>query len=150
MARLKDRRLQIKDRNFLRLLIIFVIVFAVCSILKGRSFLNLGNFQSMMNQFPEYGLLAVAIALALMIGGIDLSAVFLANLSAIIAGKFLLANISDTSAGGTIIVMIFVSFLVCLIIGALGGALNGFLISGLGIPQCSRRLVRSHCSGVSA
>ena len=134
MPRLKDRKPRIKDRNFLRLLIVFAIVFVVCSILKGRSFLNLGNFQSMMNQFPEYGLLAVAIALARLIGGIDLSAVFLANLSAIIAGKFLIANVSDTTAGSMIILMIFVSFLVCLIIGALGGALNGFLISGLGIP----------------
>lgn len=53
-----------KDANFLRLSVVFIIVFVLCCILQGRNFLNLGNFQSMMIQFPEYGLLAVAISAA--------------------------------------------------------------------------------------
>lgn len=124
----------IKDENFLRMMIVFVVVFVACSLLKGRSFLNPGNFQSMMTQFPEYGLLAIAIALALLIGGIDLSAVYLANLSAIIAGKFLLSQVTENSSDGSITGLIFASFLLCLAVGALGGVLNGLLISGLGIP----------------
>ena len=128
------KRSPIKDENFLRMLVVFVVVFAACCLLKGSAFLNLGNFQSMMKQFPEYGLLAVAIALALLIGGIDLSAVYLANLSAIIAGKFLLSQVKPDSSDGTITGLIFASFLLCLAIGALGGVLNGLLISGLGIP----------------
>ncbi len=124
----------IRDENFLRMLIVFVVVFIACSLLKGGAFLNLGNFQSMMKQFPEYGLLAVAIALALLIGGIDLSAVYLANLSAIIAGKFLLSQVKPDTADGAITGLVFASFLLCLVIGALGGILNGLLISGLGIP----------------
>ncbi len=122
------------DANFLRLLIVFVIVFILCTALKGTAFLNPGNFQSMMKQFPEYGLLAVAIGLALLIGGIDLSAVYLANLSAIIAGEFLLSAVKDTTPESTVILLIFVSFGICLLAGAVGGALNGYLISGLGIP----------------
>ena len=111
----------IKDDNFLRMLIVFVVVFVVCSLLKGGAFLNLGNFQSMMKQFPEYGLLAVAIALALLIGGIDLSAVYLANLSAIIAGKFLLSQVSADSSDGSVTGLIFASFLICLAVGVLTG-----------------------------
>lgn len=124
----------VKDANFRRLLVVFVAVFILCSLLKGEAFLNLGNFQSMMKQFPEYGLLAVAIALALLIGGIDLSAVYLANLSTIIAGKFLLSQVAPGAPESTIVGLVFASFVLCLTIGALGGALNGLLISGLGIP----------------
>lgn len=123
-----------KDTGFRRLLVVFAAVFVLCSLLKGSAFLNLGNFQSMMKQFPEYGLLAVAIAMALLIGGIDLSAVYLANLSTIIAGKFLLSQMASGASEGSVVGLIYASFLLCLGIGALGGALNGFLISGLGIP----------------
>lgn len=123
-----------KDANFMRLLAVFIVVLALCSILKGGSFLNLGNFQSMMKQFPEYGLLAVAIGLALLIGGIDLSAVYLANLSAIIAGKFLLGVVTENTSEGAAVGLVLTSFLICIVIGALGGALNGLLISGFGIP----------------
>ena len=122
------------DANFVRLFIVFVAVFVICTMLKGSQFLNPGNFQSMMKQFPEYGLLAVAISLALLIGGIDLSVVYIANLSAIIAGKFLLSMIGSDAAEGTVYTMIFVSFGVAVVVGALAGALNGYLISGFGIP----------------
>lgn len=124
----------LKDVNFLRLLVIFGIVLVLCSVLKGSSFLNMGNIQSMMKQFPEYGLLAVAIGLALLIGGIDLSAVYLANLSAIIAAKFLLSSVNEQTSQGTVIGLIFVSFLISILVGMVGGAMNGFLISGFGVP----------------
>jgi len=129
-----DMKMFTRDANFFRLFIVFVVVFVICSLLKGPQFLNPGNFQSMMKQFPEYGLLAVAISLALLIGGIDLSAVYIANLSSIIAAKFLLSMVGKESPEGTIYAMIFVSFAIAILIGALAGALNGYLISGFGIP----------------
>lgn len=129
-----DLRMFVSDANFTRLLIVFVIVFILCSALKGKAFLNVGNFQSMMKQFPEYGLLAVAIGLALLIGGIDLSAVYLANLSTIIAGKFLLSAVNESASDRMVVTLIFVSFGICILTGIAGGILNGYLISGLGIP----------------
>jgi len=122
------------DANFVRLFIVFVAVFVICTMLKGSQFLNPGNFQSMMKQFPEYGLLAVAISLALLIGGNDLSVVYIANLSAIIAGKFLLSMVGPDMAEGTVYIMIFMSFGMAVVVGALAGMLNGYLISGFGIP----------------
>ena len=122
------------DANFVRLFIVFVAVFVICTMLKGSQFLNPGNFQSMMRQFPEYGLLAVAISLALLIGGNDLSVVYIANLSAIIAGKFLLSMVGPDMAEGTVYIMIFMSFGMAVVVGALAGMLNGYLISGFGIP----------------
>ncbi|MGL5437273.1 MAG: ABC transporter permease [Lachnospiraceae bacterium] len=129
-----DLRMFVSDANFIRLLIVFVIVFILCTALKGTAFLNIGNFQSMMKQFPEYGLLAVAIGLALLIGGIDLSAVYLANLSTIIAGKFLLSMVNESTSESMVVTLIFVSFGICILTGIAGGILNGYLISSLGIP----------------
>ena len=120
------------DNSSARMAALFVVVFIACSLLQGTKFLNPDNFLAMFRQFPEYGLLAIGIGMALIIGGIDLSAVYLANLSSIVAGLFVLRFYNGTGEGGTGLVL--VSFVVALLVGAVGGALNGVLISGLGIP----------------
>ena len=120
-----------KDADFLRMLVVFLVVFVICSLLKGSKFLNADNFVAMFRQFPEYGLLAIGIGMALIIGGIDLSAVYLANLASIVAGLFLKA-VWDGESPATGLVLL--SFLVALAVGALGGILNGILVSGIGIP----------------
>lgn len=121
-----------KDSNFVRLLCVAVVVFILCSLLQGSNFLNINSFSSMLRQFPEYGLLAIGIGMALLIGGIDLSAVYLANLSAIVAGLFVLKFGAGGEGSQTGLVLL--SFVVALVVGAIGGILNGFLISGIGIP----------------
>ena len=127
----KTKRGIFKDADFLRMFAVFVIVFVVCYLLKGEKFLNPDNFLAMFRQFPEYGLLAIGIGMALIIGGIDLSAVYLANLASIVAGLFV-KRFWDGQSDGLVLVLI--SFLVALVVGAIGGILNGALISGLGIP----------------
>ena len=47
----------------------------------------------MMRQFPEYGIMAIGISLTMITGGIDLGVVGTANLSAILAAKFLLGAV---------------------------------------------------------
>ncbi len=128
----KKPALSFLDNSSARMIALFVLVFVVCSLLKGGKFLNADNFLAMFRQFPEYGLLAIGIGMALIIGGIDLSAVYLANLSSIVAGLFLHHFYQGTGDGGTGLVLL--SFVVALIVGAAGGILNGVLISGLGIP----------------
>ena len=80
----------ILDNSSARMVALFVVVFIACSLLQGKNFLSPDNFLAMFRQFPEYGLLAIGIGMALIIGGIDLSAVYLANLSSIVAGLFVL------------------------------------------------------------
>lgn len=126
------KKMTTRDANFVRLLIVFAVVFVICSLLQGTKFLNLDNFGSMFKQFPEYGLLAIGIGMALLIGGIDLSAVYLANLSSIIAGLFVLKFMNDSGDPQTGLILI--SFLIAIAVGAIGGAVNGLLISGIGIP----------------
>ena len=131
MTKKSTKRSIFKDADFLRMFVVFIIVFVVCYLLKGSKFLNPDNFLAMFRQFPEYGLLAIGIGMALIIGGIDLSAVYLANLCAIIAGLFVKRLWDGQSVG---LALVLVSFVVAILIGAIGGMLNGVLISGLGIP----------------
>lgn len=76
-----------RDKNFTRLLAIFAAVFVLCSLLKPDLFLKMSNFQSMAKQFPEFGLLSIGVAVAMLTGGIDLSVVNVANLAAVLAAK---------------------------------------------------------------
>ncbi|MFK4996864.1 hypothetical protein ACI2OX_02970 [Bacillus sp. N9] len=83
----------------------------------------------MAKQFPEYGLLAIAISVTMITGGIDLSVVAIANLSAIIAAKFLIASIPPGASQIYSIEMIIVAVIISIFVGALAGAINGILIS---------------------
>ena len=112
------------DGNILRLLAIFVIILAVSGITKGTSFLNVGNLQSMAKTLTEYGLMAVGCGITMISGGIDLSTVYIANLCGILAG--LTMNESSSS--------IVMAIIVALVVGALCGIFNGFLVSVLKIP----------------
>ena len=112
------------DGNILRLLAIFVIILAVSGITKGTSFLNVGNLQSMAKTLTEYGLMAVGCGITMISGGIDLSTVHIANLCGILAG--LTMNESSSS--------IVLAIIVALVVGALCGIFNGFLVSVLKIP----------------
>lgn len=122
-----------KDKNLTRLLIVFLVVFAFCAALKGSLFLSVSNFQSMGKQFPEFGLLAVAMAFTLYTAGIDLSVVAVANLSAVLIAKVLPVFITAETPEGTAVAIILAAFLGALLFGMLCGALNGVLIGVVGI-----------------
>ena len=67
----------------------------------------------------------------MMSGGIDLSAVYLANLSSIILGIFLKNQWDGQGAAGSVICA---GILIAVITGILGGILNGFLIGKMKLP----------------
>lgn len=125
---------KIKDKNLVRLLIILVFVTVLFSILKGDLFLSVNNFTSMGKQFPEFALLSLAMALSLFLGGIDLSIVYIATLGSVIVAKILPKMIKPEMTSTQIIPIILFCFLLAILIGALCGAFNGFLISVVNIP----------------
>ncbi len=114
-----------KDKNLTRILAVFLVCFVLFSITQGKSFLSVSSFQSMGKLFPEFGLLAIGMALALITGGIDLSVVYIANLCSITA---------MTPEGDAGIGAILAGVLVAIIVGMICGSLNGLLISAVGIP----------------
>ncbi|CAO1650461.1 ABC transporter permease [Salinibacterium sp. NYA9b] len=117
------------DRH-IRLLIGFVLgILVLLSALKADTFLSSRNFTSMALQISDLGILALAMMLAMVIGGIDLSVSAVANLSAI-AAAIAMAPIQATSGPGALAVGITVALLV----GLLCGIVNGVLIGYLGVP----------------
>ena len=122
----------IKDAEFLFLAGINAMLVAAALVLVGGQFMALYNFQSMGTQVPELGLLALGVMLAMISGrgGIDLSGIALANLAGVVAFQVTpVFIVLDTAP-----VEYFLTFsAVALIVGVLGGALNGALIGYAGM-----------------
>jgi len=106
-------------------LIIFFIVFAILAIWQPETFLSVGNFQSMAFQIPEFGLLALAMTLAMLAGGIDLSIISITVLSGI-AASFVFEGLLVTNIN--IYIIISLAIFTAIFVGVLCGLLNGMLI----------------------
>lgn len=128
-----DRIKQIikKDVNMsiLILMALFIAIFLYISV--GSPIYSARNIRSLLYQAPEFGILSVAMMLAMLCGGIDLSIVSNANTSGIFAALILtkawFPNLSTPSS-------IALAVIVALLSSVIFGFVNGFLISKLSIP----------------
>ncbi len=111
-----------------RLAVIAVVVFLLMAALAPDRFLSWQNMTSMAFQFPEFAILALAMTVTMLTGGIDLSVVGIANLSAIIAATIL----TQVTGGGVGIVL--VAYACALGVGVVAGLMNGVLVANLGLP----------------
>ncbi|MBN2552561.1 MAG: ABC transporter permease [Spirochaetales bacterium] len=118
-----------RQSHNITLAIILVAVVALISLALPNKFLTVINFESMTSQFPEFGLLALAMLLAMLTGGIDLSVVSTANLSGVIAA-LVLANLSSVPVP----VVILLAILAGIGTSAVCGLFNGTLITQVGVP----------------
>lgn len=117
-----------------RLAIITVGVFALMALLSPDRFLSEGNLTSMAFQFPEFAILALAMTLTMMTGGIDLSVVGVSNLSAVVAAT-LLASFAPTGVGTMeSLPWLALAYTSAIVVGAIAGAINGALIARLALP----------------
>lgn len=113
------------------LFIIMLLSIIIMTILLPTSFLRGSNIQSMASQFPEFGFLALAMMLAMITGGIDLSVVAAANFTGVVAAVILnSANTAGMPAGTAI----FLSIIAVLGIAVLCGLFNGMMIAFVGVP----------------
>ena len=119
-----------RDAQMVRLFFIMIAAFVIMSIATPSKFLQLSNFQSMARTFPEVGILAIAVSLAMLLGGINLSVVGIANLSGIFCCQFIIFAQEKIGMWPAIII----GLLIAMIVGAVCGLLNGFLIAYVGIP----------------
>lgn len=115
-----------QNKKFLRLFIISLIVVVVMGVLTNSKFFSIRNWNGMLSMIPELGILSLGIMLAMIVGGIDLSIVSIANLSGIIAAQTMLQI--DNSFWGVV-----AGLVLGIAVGALSGALNGFLIAYIGV-----------------
>ncbi|GAB6275616.1 MAG: ABC transporter permease [Rectinema sp.] len=123
-----------RDPNLLRLLVMLVFVFVLMTVLRPNQFATMADFNSMMRQFPEYGIMAIGISLTMITGGIDLGVVGTANLSAIVAAKFLIGTVPRGAAPAQVVPYLIIAVLLSLSVGLVCGAFAGTLISRFNIP----------------
>lgn len=117
-----------------RLLVIAVFVFGLMAVLSPERFLSAQNLTSMAFQFPEFAILALAMTIAMMTGGIDLSVVGVANLSAVVAA-IILTHFSDpTMPASQSAIWLGIAITAALCIGAIAGLINGSLVAFFGLP----------------
>lgn len=123
----------IKNKKILVLFGITVLSFIVMSILQPSIFLTLRNFQSLSVQIPDFGLLALAIYICMLTGGIDLSIVATANLSGIIAAYILFNYTNPGLSGMYNNLIIAIAIIVGLLVSIICGLVNGLLVTKAGI-----------------
>lgn len=128
------RRLASRNLNNTVLAIVLLAVMLLLALVIGNRFFTLRNFRSMAGQIPEFGLLSLAIMAAMLTGGIDLSIVATANLSGIVAAMVMTRFIGPDMSGGAVVLVVAAAIAVGLMVAVFCGALNGLLITRVGIP----------------
>ncbi|MDZ8201322.1 ABC transporter permease [Microbacterium sp. SSW1-59] len=122
-----------RDKDFTVLAITTIVVTFALYMLLGQRVFSLAGVQSMSIQVSEFGLLAIAMGLAMLTGGIDLSIVAAAGLAGVMASLAMSGQIipvTEDNSG-----MLFVlGVVVALVTGLLTGLLNGLIIAKLSVP----------------
>lgn len=153
------KKLTFKYSKTMTFVIAFVVVFIVLSILQPTKFLSNTNLQQMAFQIPEFGILALAMMVAMLSGGIDLSIISITNISGIISAIVLLSLtypealdlsmllkgiMAEKAATGSLLLqaptgvkmfmIILVTIAVAIGVAGVCGLLNGLLVSIIRIP----------------
>ncbi|KAA2214017.1 ABC transporter permease [Teichococcus oryzae] len=127
------QRLRRVDTNLLQLVVLTVLIFAGMAALNPERFLRPYVFESITFIAPELGLLAIAMMVAMLTGGIDLSVIAIANLSCILAGLFF--HQVGAPRGPDLVnlpwPMVAAGIGIALGTGLAAGAVNGLLITRL-------------------
>ena len=101
------------------------------SALEPHKFLRYYNFESISFIFPELGIVAIAMMLAMLTGGIDLSVIGIANLAGILAGVYFTRLYPATPDAGMTaeLLRVVAGVVLALGVGLIAGTLNGLLIA---------------------
>lgn len=130
---LLDRPLEFarRDPHITRLLVILIGLILFFAIVKTGPFTSFRTWQSMGVQFPEFGIMALGVMLAMITAGIDLSVVGIANMTGIVSATVMLKLAPEDGNATTAILA---AVLTSLILGTLAGLLNGILVAKIKIP----------------
>ena len=122
-----------KDTNVSVLALMLIAVTLKLGLVLVDRFFSDNNFSSIASQIPEFGFLAIAMCLAMLTGGIDLSIVANANLSGIIAAMIMSGKLFSIESMNPILV-ITIGIVTAIVVSTLCGCLNGFFIAKLSVP----------------
>lgn len=134
----------------LLLLGIFLVLVIFFTVMENK-FISIRSITSMGFQLPEIGILALAMMVSILIGGINLSVNATANLGAVLSGYFLFQlfppedtgqiaqiftqiNFPEGAETGSTIIYIIIALIIPIVVGLLTGVLNGLLVGYIGVP----------------
>ena len=118
-------------RAGLAILLIAIVVLNMI-LLPGR-FATFGTLQSMMFQMPELGLLALAMVIPLISGGLNLAIIATANQCALVMAYTLKALAPAGSSGSTVALAIMAALAAGLILALVIGLVTGLLVANMGV-----------------
>jgi simple sugar transport system permease protein len=121
------------ERSLTRLLVLAVAVLILFSALSPNIFFSVINFQTIAFTVPEIGLLSLAIMVAMLTGGIDLSIVSVANLTALTTASLFAVFGATDATGGTAVLLTVLFMLAGLLVALVAGLFNGFLVAVVGV-----------------
>lgn len=116
-------RLLLEGRAFFALLAV-IIIFSLLS----PNYLTVSNILTMSSHVAVYALLAIGMLLVILNGGIDLSVGSTLGLSGVFAG-FLMQGVKISPFGVALFPSVWVVVVVCCLVGALIGLVNGTLVA---------------------
>ena len=122
-----------RNKNQYFLLMLLLLLIAAMSLLAPGKFLTVRNFKNMGFQMAEFGILAIGMSVVIMTGGINLSLVNSAMLSAIV-GAFLMRTMNELG-GIPDLVIIASGILTVMLVSILCGIVNGYFVAYLGVAS---------------
>jgi simple sugar transport system permease protein len=115
------------------LAILLVALLALFSALLPARFPTIATVQSIMFQLPELGLLALAMAIPLISGGLNLAIIATANQAALLMAWIMTHSIAPGMGSGEVALLIFVALVGGLVHCAMVGLITGLLVATMGV-----------------
>ena len=119
----------LKGRTFI-VLVLLVIFF---TIVKGTTFLSASTLTMVAKHVALYGILALGMTFVIITGGIDLSVGSVVGLVGMLAGGMIQEGITLKFAGVTLYFSVPVIIITMLVVGCIIGAVNGLIVTKLGV-----------------
>lgn len=116
----------------LRLFLLLAVLLVLFAGLLGGRLFNVTAIRSMAFQLPELGVLSLAMMVPLLSGGLDLSIIATANLSAL-AAAYIFTHFGVADSGASVFVWHVAALLAAFCVAGLIGMLNGMVIAYLGV-----------------
>ena len=116
------------------LLVMMAVVLVFFTITKGGTLWNIGTWKGIVMQFPEYGVMTIGVMFCFIAGLMDMSFVMLGNFACILGVQFMASRVTEDMSNGRVVLIILEAFVIIMLVGAVGGVINGLLVSKLGIP----------------
>ena len=116
-----------------QLVIVFIFI-TIFFMFTEKKFMRVQTYQSMLLQMSELGILAIGVFICILVGGLNVSVTATANLSALMAGFFILRFVEEGMPDSQINLIILAAFGIALFTGFLCGLLNGVIIGYFNLP----------------